>query len=170
MKRFFELKFGKDGKSDYDALDRRGPVEPDFSFCEKTIPSKTSGATSHGDSRRKSDAMPVQPVKKVKLNTANSKVESTNEVEKENVKPFDLAKLKKECEDLSGKLRNVEEIVMGSQEPDEVIMARLREFFGVKTMGVLQSQKGAAENGYLDIDEENLLANDAKFNAVEQAL
>lgn len=132
MKRFFEIRFGKDAKPDYDAQGRRGLVEPEFSFCERG--GRAAPAPSSFESRKKPELKNERgavPYKKVKLNNENQKVVAPKEADKENFKPVNSSKLQSECDELSNKLKRIEEIVMATQEADESIVKNLRDFLGM---------------------------------------
>jgi hypothetical protein len=134
MKGFFENKFGKN-EILYDALARRGKVEPDFSFLDKTIPTKAllnyqNPIYFAGDSKRSKakDELSHLITKKVKI-TTNSKEKENHDSNLSNIVEA-TEKYRKERDNLQAKLNQIESMVMAPNVEDQVILKNIREFLG----------------------------------------
>lgn len=133
MKRYYELKLGKEIRKDYDPVARRGGVEPDFSFVEHKIPTKenfganyVSGGGDNGKRAAKIDHGNTHSLKKqVRLNTGEGKENKGDLNER-------FERLKREKDSLQEKLDYIENVLMNTQERnDSFLVQNLRNYLGI---------------------------------------
>ena len=140
MKRYFELKFGNSDMKEYDAVPRRGKVEPDFSFVEKTIPSKAvlnyqNPIYFAGDSKRSKAKEEISHswTKKVKITASKDKHGNEKENMDMNFASTELLleKYRKEKDILQAKLNKIETLIMTSNMEDGMIVKNIRDYLGI---------------------------------------
>ena len=149
IKRFYELKLGREIRKDYDPVARRGGVEPDFSFVEHKIPTKdnfgsnyVSGVGDSGKRAGKPDYGNNQSLKKmVRLNNGEGKENKSNLEDK-------YEKVKKERDSLQEKLAYIENVLMNTEERnDSFIVQNLRSYLGMSTKEMEYNNNEEMGNG-----------------------
>jgi len=153
MKRYFEIKLGKDPKTDYDPVSRRENVVPDFSFIENKIPTKKEldytnfkfKAVNAKRGSRVRENLSKGP-KKVKLNTGEARLGENKENVEESEWKVECEALEKELGKLKKKLGEVEEILENKEgKRDREIVWRLKSFFGMKHEEVDEERDDSAQ-------------------------
>lgn len=169
MKRFFELRFGQDGRKDYDALSRRGNVVPEFNFVTKGISPKCVLVQQNSlGCKRAQGENALQKKIKLSQNSSVSIKSSVSSAEKEKMKPVDLNKLIKERDDLAEKLRLIEEIIITNKENDSTLVKKVRDFLGV--MNMADYSPGADESFNLIEDNSKIIEDEDLRNSVNKDL
>lgn len=126
MKRFFELKF-KDGRKEYNAIERRGNVVPEFAFTQKGASPKCVLIQQNVEGCQRTKEKSSE--KRIKVSEEESKsVHGAGG--KENFVPINMEKVLRERDDLASKLKIIEQIVLSTKESDEVLVKKVRDFLG----------------------------------------
>ena len=122
MKRYFELKF-KEGKKEYNAIERRGKVVPEFAFTGKGPSPKCVLIQQNGEGNKRSKEKKVE--KKIKVSEEESISVKSSAQGKENLNPMDIEKVTKERDNLSSKLKMIEQILLSPKESDAAIVKKV---------------------------------------------
>ena len=156
MKRYHELKFGKEGGKSYESVARRGKLEPDFSFIEKGGNPKAVLIYSNQEPKKvkaKEDLNSIQQAKKMKLNNSVS-----SDKNKENIFSHtndEFEKLKVEKATLEAKLKYIEGLVMNSYDKDDTtIVKNIRDYLGIifQTSKIFDKENIQHEESLIDGD------------------
>lgn len=142
-KGYLETKFGKNLPKDYDALERREHVEPDFTFLEKAIPTKAAldykNPIYHIDPTKLKASKTTDltgyksTAKKMALNgmSGHSNFFERNNKENQGFESIQaIERLKAEKEVLQDKLRKIEMLVNVPDKSERQIIKSIRDFFG----------------------------------------
>ena len=140
MKRFYEVRIGKELRKDYDPVARRGNVETDFSFVENKIPTKanlTYDSFPCGKENGKGKVNQSSMSKKVRMNDGKQVFSVGN---KENVKNGmnadmmqkleELDKAKRDRDNANDRLKYIGDMLNSQQRNDSWIVDNLRNYFG----------------------------------------
>ena len=160
MKKFYENRYGKEIRRDYDAAARRNYVDADFSFVEHKIPTKANldyhNFNYQEPGRRvKGRELSTGTTKKVKLNSGDTQVHFNKE-NREIVTREEYEKVKRERDSLREKLSCIELMAMNANErSDEAILKQIKDYLGIIVQRQEIESNGISRNG-ID-DNENLL-------------
>jgi len=170
MKRYYELKLGKEIRKDYDPVARRNNAIPDFSFVDHKIPTKANldyhnypFGSENGKRPRKETDLSNDKTKKIRLN--NGEGQTLHNKENKGISTLSAAKLedyervKKERDNLHQKVSYIENLMMNSQERnDSELVQNIRECLGMN-IERLNEVYGHEEEGKHSGDD-NLLPNE----------
>lgn len=164
MKKFYENRYGKDIRRDYDAPARRNHVEPDFSFVEHKIPTKANlDYHNYPEQGRRVKGRELSSgglQKKVKLNSGDTHI-NNNKENKEVATQEEYEKVKRERDSLREKLSCIELMAMNANEKsDEAILKQIKDYLGIIVQRQEIEPNGISRNG-ID-DNENLLTTEAE--------
>lgn len=160
MKKFYENRFGKEIRKDYDAPARRNYAESDFSFVEHKIPTKAAldyhNYPQEPGRRVKGRELSAGVSKKVKLNSGDTQIQHYNKENREVVTQEEYEKVKRERDSLREKLSCIELMAMNANgKTDDMILKQIKDYLGIIVQRQEIESNGISKN---EIDDnENLL-------------
>ena len=158
MKRFYELKFGQEGKKDYNPRDRRGSVIPEFPATKKGVSPRASLIPQPRDSF-KSNREELVVEKKIKLSQNLSKPVKQNSQIKDKGRGVNATNLLREREELSNRLMFIQQLITTDRESDKQLLSKVRDFIG----GMSQKESEAERLLCLKQESESLLQDNDNY-------